>query len=148
MNEEYAGLSVPVKDKLVIKIGKNSEDNYKKNGNSFTPSPGGKKPFINKFPLEDVAEFDEICQNSKINKMSLTSKASKVKLMEIDSLSGKMPNFVRCYNDLIDLIKVDSKDKFKDERPDRKPSEASNFFLKKLRNMYSTKRSEAWMKSH
>jgi hypothetical protein len=132
MNEEYAGLSVPIKDKLEIKIGKNThtQDNYKKNGNSFTPSPGGKKPFINKFPLEDIAEFDEICQNSKYNKMSLTSKASKVKLMEVDSLSGKMPNFVRCYDDLIDLIKVDSKDKFKDERPERKQSEASKKNLK------------------
>ena len=126
MNEEYADLSITKKDKIEIKINKNIENVNKRNNNSFTPSPGSKKPFINKFPLEDVAEFDEIVHNSKLHKLSLTTKASKIKSMETDSLSGKMPNFVRCYDDLIDLIKVDSKDKFKDEKPERKQSEASN----------------------
>jgi hypothetical protein len=127
MNEEQTDLSITKKNKFEIKINKNIENINKKNINSFTPSPG-KKPFIHKFPLEDVADFDDIVYNSKLNKLSLTSKASKVKSMEGDSLLGKMPNFVRCYDDLIDLIKVDSKDKFKDEKPGRKQSETSKYY--------------------
>lgn len=148
MNEEYAGLSNPIKIKQEIKLNKNTDGSYTKNGNSFTPSPGGKKPFFSKIPLEDVAEFDEICFNSKLTKMSLTGKASKTKLMEDESLSGKMPNFVRCFDDLIDLIKVDSKDKYKDEIPGRKQSEASNSLLIQSRSMCLTKRRRIVMRSH
>jgi hypothetical protein len=127
MNEEYSDVSISKKDKIEVKINKNMENGNKRNINSFTPSPGSKKPSLNKFPLEDVTEFDEIVQNSKIHKLSLTTKASKTKSIETDSLLGKMPNFVRCYDDLIDLIKVDSMEKLKDEKPDRKQTEASKF---------------------
>ena len=82
----------------------------KKNTFSFTPSPG-KKPFISKFPLEDMEEFDEII-SKPFGKLSFTTKIKSNMIKDNESLFKKMPNFLKNYDDLIDLIKIDSKDKF------------------------------------
>jgi hypothetical protein len=87
------------------------DNQLKKNTLSFTPSPG-KKPFFNKFPLEDVEEFDDIISKPTIGKLNLTSKFHSLKpIKHNESLFNKMPNFLKNYDDLIDIIKIDSKDK-------------------------------------
>jgi hypothetical protein len=128
MNEEEVEQCDTIVDKLKIQANKKFDSFNKKIISSFTPSPGSKKPFFNKFPIEDVAEFDDIVYNSKFEKLSLTTKAQKIKFVDGDTLSGKMPNFVRFCDDLIDLIKEDSKDKLKIEKPARKQSEASIYY--------------------
>jgi hypothetical protein len=81
----------------------------KKNKFSFTPSPG-KKQFVSKFPLDDMDEFDEII-SKPFGKLSNTNKVKSNLIKDNESLFKKMPNFLKNYDDLIDIIKIDSKDK-------------------------------------
>ncbi len=128
MNEEK--VSNNINESYIDKSSINLTNLPKRNLTSLTPSPGSKKPYINKFPIDNVAEFDDIVNNTNSNKLSLTSKINRNKITEAESLSGKMPNFVRFCDDLIDLIKVDSKDKSKqDTTPKRERSETSNIYL-------------------
>jgi hypothetical protein len=90
----------------------------KKSTISFTPSPG-RKPFINKFPLEDVEDFDDILSKQGLGKLSLTSKFTKNSIIkDNESLFKKMPNFLKNYEDLIDIIKIDSKEKLEKGIPE------------------------------
>jgi hypothetical protein len=100
---------------------KEKDNQLKKNTFSFTPSPGGKKPFINKFPLEDVDEFDNIVSKQNFTKLDLTYKFNSLKpSRDNESLLNKMPNFLKNYDDLIDLIKIDSREKL--DKPQQKTS--------------------------
>ena len=115
MNEGNKLLSHTMKEKKKNNLNTKSENSLiKKNTYSYTPTQT-KKPILQKYLNdEEIDLFDDLNSDLLKNKISLTQKVSKISphKNKQDSLSNNMPNFVKNYDNLIEIIKINSKEKY------------------------------------
>jgi hypothetical protein len=115
MNEGNKLLSHTMKEKKKKNLNQSESSIQKKNTYCFTPTPT-KKTMLNKITNDETESVNELISYNRINKLinTHTQKLSKnsTHKNKQDSLSDNMPNFVKNYDNLIEIIKINSKDKY------------------------------------